>query len=82
MLLSIRIQTLVLRIKLQGLELFESPTTVSSELCPTLNCVLHVSVLPRTYLLNVSIIGPVDELFKLSQAVGLGQCKDQLCFNV
>lgn len=39
-------------------------------------------MLPRTYLLNVSIIGSVNELFQLSQAVGLGQGKDQLCFNV
>lgn len=39
-------------------------------------------MLPRTHLLNVSIIGSIDELFQLSQAVGLGQGKDQLCLNV
>ncbi len=45
-------------------------------------CVLYVRAPPRTYLLNMSIIGSVDELFQLSQAVGLGQGKDQLSFNV
>lgn len=39
-------------------------------------------MIPKTYLLNVSIIGSVDELFQLSQAIGLGQGKDQLCFNI
>lgn len=35
-----------------------------------------------TYLLNVSVVGPIDELLQLSQAVGLSQSKDQLCFDV
>lgn len=39
-------------------------------------------VLLRTYLLNVSIIGTVDELLQLCQAIGLSQSKDQLCFHI
>lgn len=45
------------------------------------NCVC-VCRCVRTYLLNVSIIGSVDELFQLGQAVGLGQGEDQLCLNI
>lgn len=48
-------------------------------MCEHVPCVVQ---LLGTYLLNVSIIGSVDELLQLSKAVGLGQCKDQLCFNV
>lgn len=33
-------------------------------------------------LLDVSIIGPIDELLKFSKAVGFGQSKDQLCLYV
>lgn len=45
-------------------------------------CVMSVYMTHRTYLLNVSIIGSIDELFQLSQAVGLCQSEDQLCFNI
>lgn len=34
------------------------------------------------YLLDVGIVGSIDELLQLSQAVGLGQGKDELCLHI
>lgn len=43
---------------------------------------LGAHVLLKTYLLDVSVVGTIDELLQLSQAVGFSQGKDQLRLNV
>ena len=34
------------------------------------------------YLLDVGVVGSIDELLQFSQAVGLGQGEDELCLHV
>lgn len=34
------------------------------------------------HLLNVSIVGSIDELFQFGEAIGLRQCEDQLCLHI